>query len=425
MDQQLNPTKMESVVYQFERITQQKKVRKFLVGCLVLSFIFFFQEFFDVHDFNILYVISKVVIGVLSSLVFAVYFIKVVITRKLPQYSWYLLFIFFSLIALSVATSNIDFNQPIMMGIIAQVKLTGIFYYFFVFSILKGYKVTVKELETTFLCLGLIFLSIYLVVHLALNPQKYYSPQSSIVIHDSKGFRFRLPDVFISIFTFFCFRKFLARNKPIWFILFAVCYAYIAFLNQERTYLACVTLVIGFIIFFRGNATGKIVLVCLGFLTLVWLLNGGFDYLTEDLNTASLDTRLITTAACVQFISANPSHFIFGGGNLNELWLNGFGRIYGDSFFLSDIGWVGICYEFGLIGVVICLSLYITLFRELNTSLRSTKTLLVLVLRDYVAMRFLLSVGSPVIPYFIGIFTSILAILVYLRLYVKPVLKTI
>jgi hypothetical protein len=402
---------MESVVYKFDRITQHKKVRKFLVACLVLSFIFFFQEFFDVHDFNILYVISKVIIGVLSSIVFAIYFIKV--------------FIFFSLITLSVTTSNIDFNQPIMMGIIAQVKLTGIFYYFFVFAILKGYKVTLKELETTFLCLGLIFLSVYLFVHLTLNPQRYYSPESSIVIHDSKGFRFRLPDVFISIFTFYCFRKFIARNKLIWFILFIICYAYIAFLNDERTYLACVTLVIGTIVFFKWNATGKIVLVCLGLLTLVWLVNGGFDYLTEDLNTTSLDTRLVTTSACVNFISSSPSHFIFGGGNLNELWLNGFGRIYGDSFFLSDIGWIGICYEFGFVGVLICLSLYITLFVELNTSLRSTKSLLILVLRDYVAMRFVLSVGSPVIPYFIGIFVSILAISVYLKLYAKPGVKII
>jgi hypothetical protein len=170
---------MESVVYKFDRITQHKKVRKFLVACLVLSFIFFFQEFFDVHDFNILYVISKVIIGVLSSIVFAIYFIKVVITKRLPQYSWYLIFIFFSLITLSVTTSNIDFNQPIMMGIIAQVKLTGIFYYFFVFAILKGYKVTLKELETTFLCLGLIFLSVYLFVHLTLNPQRYYSPEAA------------------------------------------------------------------------------------------------------------------------------------------------------------------------------------------------------------------------------------------------------
>lgn len=411
---------MEAVLNQYEQFIQHEKVRKGLILFLIFAFIFLFQEFFTIKDFSILYIISKVVIGVLSSLVFAVYFIKVIITKRLPEYSWYLIFIFTALLGLSTFSSYIDFNQPIIMGIISQVKLTGIFYYFFMFAILRGFKVTLKELEVTFICLGLIFLFIYIGANLTLNPQKYYTKASSIVMHDSKGYRFRFPDVFVSIFTFYSFRRLITEGKFSMFILFMLSIAYVILFSHERAYTASVCGVICFTTFYRSNIAVKAAFIAMGIVVLVWLATGGLDWIAENVDTASLDTRLVTTSVTYNFLSQQFAHFLFGGGNINELWLNGFARLYGENFFLSDIGWIGICYEFGFIGTLICLSLYVLLFVELNKALRPKRTLLIMSLRDYVFMRFVLSTFAPAIPYEIGIFTSILAVCVFVRFHIRP-----
>ncbi len=412
---------MDPVAYNIDQLIYQPKVRKLLVCCLSLSFVFLFQVFFNVKDFNILYIISKIVFGVLSCFVFAIYFIKVIVTKQLPEYSWYLVFMFLIMMILSATTSYIFFNQPFLMGILAQVKLTGLFYYFMMLAILRGFKVTIKELEATYLLTGLVFLFVYDAANIFLNPAKYWTKASTIVVHDSKGYRFRLPDVFVSILTFYSFRKMLTNGKFVMIILFLLGYAYVLFFSHERAYLLCVTAVIAFTIFYRSNMGVKIALVLLGFVTLAWLATGGFELIADNVDTASLQTRLVTSTIAYNFVSAEFNHFIFGGGNINELWLNGFARLYGDSFYLSDIGWVGINYEFGFIGVLLCLSLYITLFVELNLGLKKHKSLLIYTLRDYVFMRFLLSILSPAIPYFVGIFTCILAICVYTRLHLKTI----
>jgi len=410
---------MTTAINNLEHFIQRKKVRKVLIGFLCFCFIFLFQIFFYVTDFNILYIISKIVIGIIGSLVFFIYFIRILIKRKLPKYSWYLVLSFFALVLLSASTSNYYFHQPFLLGVIAQVKLNAIFYFFLVLAILKAYRVTLKELETTFIWLGIGFVVLYILINIFVNPIKYWTPYSSIVVHDSKGYRFRLPDVFVSIFTFYSFRKFLQQGK-FWMLMgFLLSLAYILIFSKERAYMGCVGAVLGLVIFFRAHLVTKIALVSLGLVAIVWLSTGGWEDITSDVDTTSLDVRYTTSTVAYGFISSDIMHFVVGGGNLNELWDGGFERIYGQNFYLSDIGWVGVDYEFGLIGVLICLSLYFLIFYELNTFIKYNKLILILAFRDFVLMRFMLSVLSPAIPYFIGIFTSILAICVYLRLYLK------
>lgn len=46
------------------------------------------------------------------------------------------------------------------------------------------------------------------------------------------------------------------------------------------------------------------------------------------------------------------SGFWAGSGSLSQLWRDGFARVYGDFFFLTDLGFGGSLYKFGLIAVV-------------------------------------------------------------------------
>jgi cytochrome c biogenesis factor len=50
---------MTTAINNLEHFIQRKKVRKVLIGFLCFCFIFLFQIFFYVTDFNILYVISN------------------------------------------------------------------------------------------------------------------------------------------------------------------------------------------------------------------------------------------------------------------------------------------------------------------------------------------------------------------------------
>jgi len=66
--------------------------------------------------------------------------------------------------------------------------------------------------------------------------------------------------------------------------------------------------------------------------------------------------RSATASSIIQDLSDNL--FIFGKGSLSALWNGGFHPIFGDNFFLSDVGILGTYYRFGVLALPLSIFYY-------------------------------------------------------------------
>jgi hypothetical protein len=408
---------------EFNQLLLQHKFKASLlkVGLISFSFIFFYQLFFNVKDFNLLYVFSKAVMGAFGIISFIIYLIKATIYGMSVKHSSFLMLLFVVLIVISTITSHVVFHQPFLEGIMAQIKLTGIFYYFLALNLFSFLKPNIRDFEKTFIYLGLGTLVIYTFVNLFINPASVWTKESDLVIKDSfRGYRFRLKDVFIVIYLFYLLRKFLAGKKRfIMATLIILILLYLIVYQQERAEFLSILAVLGWRFLTKSSSLIKscfIILVGV-FFVLIVLYPDKFSGLLSSVDTSSLETRANTFGITYNYISSGFMNFLFGAGNLNPFWKGGFASLYGENFFLSDIGWGGIVFEFGFIGAILCLIMYLKVLKDIQKTNKEYKSLLLSAFTDYILARMILSVISPHIPYFIGIYVTFLAISVYLRKY--------
>jgi hypothetical protein len=100
---------------------------------------------------------------------------------------------------------------------------------------------------------------------------------------------------------------------------------------------------------------------------------GGLLFSARAQNTAELTTNLgaslavreISVSTAWDFLSADPIRWILGVGGTTRLGDVTLGRLFNNPmFFLADIGWLGVLFEYGAIGVLLMLLVYGTGLRS-------------------------------------------------------------
>lgn len=390
--------------------------RKFPIKILALSviFLFLFMEFYNFSDQYILFIFQKIGIGILSFGFFVGYLLRF---RPLPKYSYFLIFFFLFLSVISTITSSIHFGQPAFYGFIGQFKLLGVFYFFLALWALKFFRANLHDIEGMLICLAIISLVSFSLVHFFVDPKELYTKGGNLILKDSKGYRFKFQDIFIVIYLFYNLRKFIYRkNKLFSGLLIVLIILYLIFFQQERAELLSILIVLCWRLLTKSSSAIKAAYIFLTAAILIWVLwqPNLYSDVISNIDFSSLNAREHTFEICYHFISSSFYNLMSGAGNLNSIWKNGFTRMYGTNFFLADIGWVGITFEFGLIGALLCLYLYIKVIRETEKTATVYQSPMLYAIADYLTVRLILSIFSPHIPYFVGIYTSILAIDLYL-----------
>jgi hypothetical protein len=76
---------------------------------------------------------------------------------------------------------------------------------------------------------------------------------------------------------------------------------------------------------------------------------------------ASLAVRQISVATAWGYLYANPERWLFGVGGTTRLGDVTLGKLFNNPmFFLADIGWLGVLFEYGAIGVALMVTVYVT-----------------------------------------------------------------
>jgi hypothetical protein len=127
-------------------------------------------------------------------------------------------------------------------------------------------------------------------------------------------------------------------------------------------------------------------------------------------NDSSFAIRLVTYGVVFDSWVSSPWSILIGHGYLNPLSGVTYQTLYGDNFWLSDIGIVGIMYEFGLLGTAILCYFYVYFFRVYRQTVLMHPNYILRALKDYVVLFLMLLPLAPHALYSIGSVATILAV---------------
>ncbi len=109
----------------------------------------------------------------------------------------------------------------------------------------------------------------------------------------------------------------------------------------------------------------------------------------------SLTTRQVEITKAIEFLNAQPHRWIFGAGSATRIGDISLGDIVGTpTFFLADLGWLGVVFEYGVVGMGLLLLLHWAALRITWRAARGREPV-ARALFDYVLYVVLV---SPILP---------------------------
>ncbi|MDR3439119.1 hypothetical protein [Telmatospirillum sp.] len=247
------------------------------------------------------------------------------------------------------------FSQDFFTGVTAQVKLLPLLHFFSFLGLMLVLRPTLRELMVAFLILGVVTY-VALVLMWALVPQSWYSGvyafgSSPLFSMDSRGNRIRMPMYFGMITLFYCYRRFLDELRPRWLAGAFVGFALTLWVVKTRAMMVGISGVVVINSFLAVSPLMRLALMLATPLALGGLFS--FGYLATMFSTDSstgFDVRWETASKAVDFLGVDPIRWLFGVGTISPTSSDSLFSFFDHFFFLADITWLGILFEFGLIG---------------------------------------------------------------------------
>lgn len=270
-----------------------------------------------------------------------------------------------------------NFGQPLLYGLLAdRAKLYILTPLAFVFLVQKG-VVRKSQVEQSLFYIAIIYLLTCLILYLFVNPEVFQSPSFASVT-EFKGVKYKLNSALIILLTFFSLYKIAFKNQSFFAVLLAICVCYMFFLVKGRSQFFAVFLSsVYFFVFQLDNdrrkslliaviPTGLIValVIYLFFIeewqTNVRLFNSALDVF---MGNPAYDSSAASRVRQTDLIwGAIREHLYLGNGYLSTRWKGGYAGIF-DHFYPSDLGWLGLLYVNGILGLIVLNLPFLLFFR--------------------------------------------------------------
>ncbi len=318
----------------------------------------------------------------------------------------------------------VHFNQTYLSAATGMVKVLPFTCYFSVLWLLRRLRPTAAELHRCFSWLGAVNLGLLALLWVVMPDSAYKSGAigeevSKLFLWDpERGNRVTLPLVFGLIFIFLQARHAM-RGGGWWrMVLAGAAVALLVLTYKQRTVIGCIVLLLGWLVMAEARHAQRLVLGYLAGVALaaglVLVLLNGLPFNADGLG-GSLSARERTISLALDFLADNPLRWVFGAGALTRASDITFADYFNHAnFYLVDIGWLGIIFEYGVVGAALLLAVYVTALRAAGRTPHAADAPLVPALGDYA--RFLL-LSSPILSvvWAPGEVCSLLAILTYLH----------
>lgn len=383
--------------------------RRVLVLAVVLPL--FGQSFHYMKDAAPLWALSKVFPLLSLPLAFLLF------RGARPEASRQILisFVWLTLVPTFIAIST--FQQTFFVGLAAQVKLLPILYFFSFLGLLRWMQPPLREIAIAFLIWGAVTYVILLLTWGA-APQSWYKDkyvlgESPLLSHDSRGNRIRMPMYFGLIGIFYAYRRFFATRRWLWLVVAAIGFGLVVGLVRTRSTVLGIAAVAAITAFTAASARTRLLLVAL--LPLAFVALFSVPYVASVFSTDSnsgFDVRWISTVKAVDFLGLSPFRWLFGVGTISPIDPAGLMTYFNHFFFLADITWVGVVFEFGLLGAALILAIPARAFVLVRRARDIADDPFLGALQDYAVYAVLISELYP-LTMAPGEFGVILAIAVY------------
>jgi hypothetical protein len=246
------------------------------------------------------------------------------------------------------------------VGIAAQVKLLPMLYFFSFLGLLLYLQPSLREVAAAFVVCGMITYAV-LVILWVVVPKSWYSGNyalgtSPLFTIDSRGARIRMSMYFGIIVLFYCYRCFLRSRRLVWLLGAAVGFLITFGIVKTRAMIVGIAGVLIIDSFVAARPVMRLGLMVIGPLALVGLFS--FDYLGSMFSTSAssgFDVRWITVTKALGFLGLDPIRWTFGVGTISPISSDSLFAYFSHAFFLSDITWLGILFEYGIIGTILLL----------------------------------------------------------------------
>jgi hypothetical protein len=318
-------------------------------GLLIVALPLFGQTFHYMKDLPPLWALSKALPLISLPLAY-----PLLLRGRLPlTFEWLMAFLW--LVIVSSTIGIFTFNQNFLIGVTAQIKLLPMLYCLSFLGLLLIVRPTIEELQRAFLwCGGLTFGA--LVLLWAFAPQSWYAGHYEIgdaplLSVDDRGNRIRMP-MYLGMISFFgLYRRFFKQPSVTGGLLVAVALAVLVGIVKTRAVVLATGVTLICSSFMAASPRWRIVSLLVSLLAALALLQVPYVSSAFDTSSASgFDIRATTISKASAFLGSSPWRWLFGVGTISSIDPDGLAHFFNHFFFLADIAWLGVVFEFGLIG---------------------------------------------------------------------------
>lgn len=317
-----------------------------------------------------------------------------------PEGSRQVVLTFVWLLLIPSFISQTTFNQNVIAALPAQVKLLPILYFFSFLALLRWADPAPEQLERAVVVLALTSFAILLVIW-ALAPQSAYvahydAGDAPLLASDARGNRIRLPMFYGMVGLLYAFRRFTHTWNLRWLAVWAVGFGLMYGLVRMRTYILGMAVMAGFTLFRQASPKARFGLIALIPFALLALFQTPMMASIFSTDKAyAFDVRYISTMKAIAFLGTDPMRWIFGAGTLSPVDPSAMMTYFNHFFFLADITWVGIIFEFGLVGAILIMALPLRAIWMMQRLRARENTPLNGALQDYLLYAVLVSEMYP------------------------------
>jgi len=300
---------------------------------------------------------------------------------------WLIAFIW--LVLVSSFAAMFSFDQNYVLGLTAQVKLLPMLYALSFLGLLLLVRPTSKELLLAFgLCGVLTFATLFLLW--ALAPQSWYVTSieygdAPLLSADDRGNRIRMPMFFAMFVLFALYRRLLAQPEWRTGALVGVALAIVIGIVRTRAVVLASMATLAIVTLMAAPPRWRIAAIAASLVGALLLLQVPYVQSAFDTSSASgFNVREVTAAKAIAFLGQDPLRWLFGVGTITSLSTGGLATFFNHYFFLADISWLGIVFEFGLVGAAIMVFLLVRTWLFARSVRRTIDSPAVAGMQDYV-----------------------------------------
>lgn len=369
---------------------------KFVFFTVVL--VFYLQGFYYVQDIYVAYLIQKIILPLVGLIFFVFFLIKGRINKYVFTIGVLYVFIFLS----SSFAATYNYDQSITKSMMAEGKLLSFFSVFVFCTLISRFAsgdFFYKDLKNSLFAITAFFV----VLHFIIDVEALWTKESQIFIQDSKGFRLKLPSIFPILLLYMSLVSLVNYRKKIDFIIIIFAALYLILFQKQRVELLSVIFACSIYVFYKSSGVTKNIALLASILfvglLMYHLLQGGVDGYIG----GNFETRVYRFYIIQDFIrNSDLVGVFFGSGLLNQSFVT-YEDKFGTAFSAGDFGWIGIYYEFGLLGIVVFFVIYFILYKIWRRCVGEIGAVFGL----YLMSSFFLSLIAPHLYYSAGIFSAL------------------